>query len=67
MAVIKKKTRKPIAKQMRKLVERHGEEVVTGLVSAAVSAAAAIFATDTSEKPKKRKKHMREKVRSVAV
>ena len=67
MAVPKKKTRQCIAKQMGKLVKRHGEEVVTGLVSAAVSAAAAKFAIDTDDQPKKSEKHKRAKVSRVAV
>jgi hypothetical protein len=55
MALIKKKTRKRLAKQVRKLVKKHGQEVVTGLVATAVSAAAAKLATASDDHPKKGK------------
>jgi hypothetical protein len=42
MAVIKKKTRKKLSKQLNKLIKRHGPETtlafVTGIVSAATAA-----------------------------
>jgi hypothetical protein len=41
MAVIKKKTRKKLSKQLNKLVKRHGPELALALVTGIVSAAAA--------------------------
>jgi hypothetical protein len=41
MAGIKTRAGKRIAKQMGKLLKQHGEEVVTGLLRAAVSATVA--------------------------
>ena len=61
MRLIKKKTRKRISKQVRKLVKKHGEEVVAGLVTTAVSAAAAKFAHTADEQPKKHKKAKKHK------
>ncbi|HEU4324639.1 MAG TPA: hypothetical protein VFS21_15960 [Roseiflexaceae bacterium] len=58
MALIKKKTRKQLVKRMRKLMKKHGSEVVTGLVSTLMTAAAAKLSTnDDSKKHKKNKKH----------
>lgn len=37
MAPMKKKTRKRITKQMRKLVKKHGPEAMTSIVATAVS------------------------------
>lgn len=73
MALIKKKTRKRLAKQMHKLVKKHGEAVVTGFVTTAVSAATARLATTAGDEPntdrtdKKNKKHKKQKAASVAV
>jgi hypothetical protein len=52
MAVIKKKTRKRVSKQLNKLVKRHGAETTLAFVTGVVSAAAA----DTSAKEKQRAK-----------
>ncbi len=70
MALIKKKTRKRVAKQMRKLVKKHGEAVVTGFVTTAVSAAAARLATTADDKVKTdrtNKKGKKQKAASAAV
>ncbi|GAB4108574.1 MAG: hypothetical protein OHK0022_60170 [Roseiflexaceae bacterium] len=57
MTLIKKKTRKQLAKRMRKLMKKHGSDIVTGLVSTIMTAAAAKLASDkTSKKHKKHKK-----------
>jgi hypothetical protein len=61
MAPIKKKTRKRLGKQMRKLVKKHGQEAVTGLVTTAVSAATAKLAIDSNDQPKKRKNAKKDK------
>lgn len=56
MAIIKKKTRKRLTKQVRKLIRKHGNEVVTGLVGSILAAAAAKM-TGGDKDHKKHKKH----------
>jgi hypothetical protein len=58
MALIKRKTKKKITKQLKKLVKKHGPEIATGLVSTIVAGltAANLPESDGSEKSKKRKK-----------
>jgi hypothetical protein len=65
MTLMKKKTQKRLSKQMRKLVRKHGEEIVTGLVTTAVSAEAAKSA-HTTDQPKSRKKSQDVPVSSVS-
>ena len=52
MALLKKKTRKRVTKQLRKLVKKHGEDVITGLVATAAAAVATKSSGDTPKKPK---------------
>jgi hypothetical protein len=52
MAVIKKKTRKKLSKQLNKLVKRHGPETTLAFVTGIVSAAT----TETNPKPRSRAK-----------
>jgi hypothetical protein len=52
MALLKKKTRKRVTKQLRKLVKKHGEEAVTGLVATAAAAVTTKTAGDTAKKHK---------------
>ena len=58
MAVIKRKTKKAITKQVRKMVKKHGPEIALGLAASAVtgivSAAAAV-----GDKKKGKKKQRR--------
>lgn len=49
MAVMKKRTRKKLSKQLNKLIKRHGAEMALALVTGIVSALAA----DTVPKPAK--------------
>jgi thiamine phosphate synthase YjbQ (UPF0047 family) len=58
MALIKKKTRKAITKQVKKLVRKHGPEIATGLVTSIVSgiAAAATAKPEDDDTPKKSRK-----------
>jgi hypothetical protein len=50
MALIKKKTRKRLTKQIRKLVKKHGQDAVATLVTTALSAATAKVAKDGEDK-----------------
>jgi len=54
MVPLKKKTRKRVTKQLRKLVKKHGEDVITGMVATAASSVAPKAADD---RPKLSKKH----------
>jgi hypothetical protein len=39
MAIIRKKTKKKIAKQLKKMVSKHGPEIVMGIATAAATSA----------------------------
>lgn len=57
MAIIKKKTRKAISKQVTRLVKKHGPEIAAGLVTSLVTGiTAATIARDDDKKSKKKKK-----------
>jgi hypothetical protein len=57
MALIKRKTRKKLSKQLNKLVKRHGAEMALALVTGIVSN----LATDAAEKTSKREKSAKKK------
>ena len=52
MALIKRKTRKKVAKQLNKLVKRHGAEMALALVSGIISNIATDSAAPTVRKRK---------------
>ena len=56
MKPMKKKTREWLTKLTRKLVKKHGEEAVAGLVTKAATAEATKSAPTTAEQPKPQKK-----------
>jgi hypothetical protein len=54
MAVIKKKTKKAISKQVMKLVNKHGPEIATGLVTTLVAGVAGAASAAADNRKKKR-------------
>ena len=52
MALVKRKTRKKLSKQLAKLIKRHGAEMALALVTGIISN----LTTDTAEKSAKKKK-----------
>jgi hypothetical protein len=52
MAVIKKKTRKKLSKQLNKLVKKHGAETALALVTGIVSAATVATKAKARPRPK---------------
>lgn len=58
MAIIKKKTRKAITKQVKKIVKKHGPEIAMGLVTNLVTGITAAALSDSGDeaKPKKKKR-----------
>ena len=58
MAILKRKTKKAITKQVRKMVKKHGPEVAMGVISSLVTGviAAATEVSNGSGKSKKKKK-----------
>jgi hypothetical protein len=52
MALIKRKTRKKVSKQLNKLVKRHGAEMALALVTGIISN----FATDSAEAAGRKRK-----------
>jgi len=56
MKPMKKKTQERLSKLTRKLVKKHGEEVVVGIVTKAATAEATKSAHTTAEQPKPHKK-----------
>jgi hypothetical protein len=52
MAIIKRKTKKKIGKQLRKLVKKHGSEVALGAATALVTAVIAKSTGDADKKGK---------------
>ncbi|HEY0321047.1 MAG TPA: hypothetical protein VGC66_08855 [Pyrinomonadaceae bacterium] len=56
MALIKKKTRKAISKQVTKLVRKHGPEIAAGLVTSLVTGITAATITNGEGKKSKKKK-----------
>lgn len=57
MAIIRKKTRKAITKQVTKLMKKHGPEIAMGLVSNLLTGfTAAAMATPDDDKSEKKKK-----------
>ena len=61
MAVMKRKTRRKLSKQLSKLIRRHGAEMAMALVTGLVSALAA------GEDDKPRKKHADPAIRKAPV
>jgi hypothetical protein len=62
MALIKRKTRKKLSKQLNRLVKRHGAEMALALVTGIVSN----LATDAVEKPAKGGKSEKKKKKKTA-
>jgi hypothetical protein len=60
MAILKRKTKKAISKQVRKMVKKHGPEVAMGVISTLVTGVIAA-ATDDSEESGKSKKKKKKK------
>ena len=56
MALIKRKTRKKLSKELNKLVKRHGAEMALALVTGIISSLAADAAEKTSKREKSAKK-----------
>jgi uncharacterized membrane protein YoaK (UPF0700 family) len=52
MALVKRKTRKKLSKQLAKLIKRHGAEMALALVTGIISS----LTTDTAVKSRKKKK-----------
>ena len=57
MAIIRKKTKKKIAKQVKKMVKQHGGEIMTGIAAAAATTAIQAVQHRSKDKPKKQQKH----------
>ena len=65
MAIVKKKTRRKLSKQLGKLVKRHGAEMALALVTGIVSA----LATDAEDKAQRKERARTDKrpVRTIVV
>lgn len=65
MAIIKKKTRRVITKQIKKLIRKHGPEIAAGLVSNIVTGiTAATLADDGDDKKSDGKSKKKKKSKS---
>ena len=57
MAIIRKKTKKKIAKQVKKLVKQHGPEIMTGVAAAAATSVIQAVQHRSKDRSKKELKH----------
>ena len=57
MVIIRKKTKKKIAKQVKKMVKQHGPEIMTGIAAAAATTAIQAVQHRSKDGAKKEPKH----------
>ena len=56
MAIIKRKTKKTLTKQIKKLMKKHGPEIAAGLIASLVSGLTTATAVKSENKNKSKKK-----------